>query len=198
LSTVDHTWSQGGSAGGCVWSCRRRSNAQSPCGIPAGVYPLVDNPASVPCATGRCRLRWTARRKVMVPRPLDLGAHPAPAFRISQSWGRFPDSLRGIGRTGSSAKSISACSRGMIAGNASAQCSPSARPGLNVLSCHVAPQLPQDHQDTRQLSQRRCGAQAALPRHQERRVALAARDRMDRCMSQFAIQFGERFPGTAR
>ena len=44
----------------------------------------------------------------------------------------------------------------------------------------AAPLIAQDHQNPRQLSQRRCGAQAALPRHQERRHALAARDRMDR------------------
>ena len=37
----------------------------------------------------------------------------------------------------------------------------------------------QDHQDARQLPQRRCRAQAALPRHQECRHALAAKHRMD-------------------
>ena len=38
----------------------------------------------------------------------------------------------------------------------------------------AAPLAAQDHQDPRQLSQRRCRAQAALPRHQECRPALAA------------------------
>jgi hypothetical protein len=36
-----------------------------------------------------------------------------------------------------------------------------------------APQLAQDHQDPRQLSKRRCGVEAALPRRQECRLALA-------------------------
>jgi hypothetical protein len=40
------------------------------------------------------------------------------------------------------------------------------------------------------------GAEAALSRHQEGRPALAPRDRMN--WGQFAIQFGERFPGTTR
>ena len=41
------------------------------------------------------------------------------------------------------------------------------------------PVAAQDHQNPRQLSERRCGAEAALPCHQECRPALAARDRMD-------------------
>ena len=40
--------------------------------------------------------------------------------------------------------------------------------------------LAQDHQDPRQLSQRRRGVEAALSRHQECRIALAASRRMDR------------------
>ena len=40
--------------------------------------------------------------------------------------------------------------------------------------------LAQDHQDPRQLSQRRCRVEAALSRHQECRHALATRRRMDR------------------
>ena len=59
----------------------------------------------------------------------------------------------------------------------------------------AAPITAQDHQDARQLPQRRRGAEAALPRDQECWPALAAVDRMDTAMSQFAIQFGERFPG---
>ena len=44
----------------------------------------------------------------------------------------------------------------------------------------AAPLAAQDHQDPRQLSQRRCGVEAALSRHQERRDALAAQRRVDR------------------
>src|SRR5437667_10474854 len=43
----------------------------------------------------------------------------------------------------------------------------------------AAPQLAQDHQDPRQLSKRRRGVEAALSRHQERRIEVAARRRVD-------------------
>ena len=59
-------------------------------------------------------------------------------------------------------------------------------------------QLAQDHQDPRQLPQRRGGAEAAVPRDQECRHALAAPIEWTAAMGQFAIQFGARFPGSAR
>ena len=65
------------------------------------------------------------------------------------------------------------------------------RPVLRLRPCHpqddlhhqrgrgAEPIAAQDHQDARQLPQRRCRLEAALPRHQKCRHALAPRHRMD-------------------
>ena len=60
----------------------------------------------------------------------------------------------------------------------------------------AAPLIAQDHQNPRQFSQRRRGTQAALPRHQKRWHAMAARDRMDGRHGPVRYSVRRTFPGS--